>query len=94
MKLGEKTEDDGKSRIRRGDPWSPASRRWRLVTHISQKSILWESIFDSFSLEGEAFGGNLDMGAIDGNRLDTGQRLLPPAGEKLSSIGSSEPMDD
>ena len=29
---------------------------WGGNTHISQKSILWESIFDSFSLKGEAFG--------------------------------------
>jgi hypothetical protein len=64
------------------------------VTHISQKSILWESIFDSFSLEGEAFGGNFHIVSYEGSLLDTGQRLLPPAGEKLSSIGSSEPMDD
>ena len=34
---------------------------WGGNTHISQNSILWESSFDSFSLEGEAFGGNLNL---------------------------------
>ena len=38
------------------------------------------------------FGGNFRLGVYDGSALDTGERLLP--GEKLSSIGSSEPMDD
>ena len=51
-----------------------------------------EPIFDSFSLEGEAFGRNLNP--LQQNEQRRIRDKASPLGEKLSSIGSSEPMDD
>ena len=51
-----------------------------------------EPIFDSFSLKGEAFGGDLQM--VPKNGPGRIRNKASPPGEKLSSIGSSEPMDD
>ena len=62
---------------------SPACRHGRQVTHISQNPILWESGFDSFSLEGEAFGGNLRLVPLNGSKGDTGHGFSP-RGEAVS----------
>ena len=60
------------------------------VTHISHGRLL--GVHDSFSLEGEAFGG--DRYPVSENVQQSMRDKASPLGEKLSSIGSSEPMDD
>ena len=42
-----------------------------------------EPIFDSFSLKGEAFGGNFYLVSLYGTALDTGQGFSPPGGEAV-----------
>ena len=51
-----------------------------------------EPIFDSFSLEGEAFGENLHL--LQKNELRWMRDKASPLGEKLSALGSSEPRAD
>ena len=46
----------------------------------------------STTLEGEAFGGNLHR--LRQNALRWTRNKASPLGEKLSAIGSSEPMAD
>ena len=45
-----------------------------------------EPIFDSFSLKGEAFGGDLHL--LQQNKQRWTQDKASPLGEKLSAIGS------
>ena len=71
-------------------------RRWHLAAfggHPHQSKIgSEEPIFDSFSLKGEAFGGNLHL--LQKNALRWIRDKASPLGEKLSALGSSEPRAD
>ena len=51
-----------------------------------------EPIFESFSLKGEAFGGNLHL--LKKNELRWIRDKASPLGEKLSALGASEPRAD
>ena len=51
-----------------------------------------EPIFDSFSLKGEAFGRKRNL--LQQNEQCWIRDKASPLGEKLSAIGSSEPMAD
>ena len=51
-----------------------------------------EPIFDSFSLKGEAFGGNSYQ--LRQNEHRWIKDKASPPGEKLSALGSSEPRAD
>ena len=66
----------------------PAAVGGRSPTSVI-KSVPKSRFYDSFSLEGEAFGGRLHL--LQKNEQRGIRDKASPLGEKLSSPGSSEP---